>query len=403
MPRDKLRWGCVPVCPHPAHPEPDPTRPGADTAHPAPGKPHTLQLVWHQLMAARLLAGEEALEGEMGTRTPVWGPGPCAGGSSRLICAGPRWWQREMVQEEPGKAREGGRGPDGLIPRAAHRVLSPGWGAALGGDNVPSWHQDAQPSGKGLGSLSFTQSPPASHARAGGPRLSARIPGCPCGCGHESIQDWITPTSTKPWGHPHSCCQPGPGASTGVCGKCLSPWEWAGLQRDPQSRWSQTLGYLQSYTITPCFGWTFVPPIPVPRGAVGTDIGLWGHCRGHTWVALGTQGDTRTVGICRGSPGMCTGVMGTGTPMPTGAPLPWQWPGLKKRREIPGAALPGAVMEHKGGRRARSPPGYKPPPSSSSSTDNPAGLRSPSLYLCTKDVILPDSGQYSQLKANLCK
>lgn len=91
------------------------------------------------------------------------------------------------------------------------------------------------------------------------------------------------------------------------------------------------------------------------------------------------------------------------TPVPTGAPLPWQWPGLKKRRKIPGAALPSAVTERRGGRRASIAPRLQATALLLLHRQSPAGLRSPSLYLCTKDVILPDSGQYSQLKANLCK
>lgn len=97
------------------------------------------------------------------------------------------------------------------------------------------------------------------------------------------------PPAPKPREHPHSWCQPGPAAVTGVCGKCLGPWEWDGLQRDPQvfpdpvdtSRSSHHHSLLW-------VGSPLCPPIPVPRGA-GTDTGLWGHVQG---THLGSCGDT---------------------------------------------------------------------------------------------------------------
>lgn len=206
-----------------------------------------------------------------------------------------------------------------------------------------------------------------------------------------------------------------------MCGKCLSPWEWDGLQRDPQPGWSQTPQIPPTPSVPAFDGVTFVSPHPSATGgcrdrhrALGTRAGdtpgrLWGHSEGLWVVALGAHGGARETPGPWGYTGMCTGVVGTDTP--TGAPLPWLWParrdqrpGLKKRRKIPGAAPPSAVRERRGGRRGSTAPGgpnHRPP--SPSSTDNPAGPRSPSLYLCTKDVILPDSGQYSQLKANLCK
>lgn len=332
-----------------------------------------------------------------------------------------------MVQEKLGRGSQGWLGS-----RWAHPGdCSQGAVTRLGG--CPGRGQGAKPAPGcpnpqervwGPSPSSAPPQPPTPGAEE--PRLAARMPVCPCGCGHESIQDWITPTSTGPPGpkprrHPHCCCQPGPGAEAGVCGKCLGPWEQDGLQRDPQSRWSQTPWILPGPpTITTCFGWgqLCAPPIPV-LGSAGTDTGLWGHVQG---THLGGCGDTvrgsgllhwgHTVGPgghqdrgdMQGVPRDVHWGCGDGhTPVPTGAPLPWQRPALKEKVENHRSSTPECCKGAQGWQEGQHHlPGSKPLPSPSS-MDNPAELRSPSLYLCTKDVILPDSGQYSQLKANLCK
>lgn len=345
-----------------------------------------------------------------------------------VICAGQRWWQEEMCR----RSGQGSWGWPGS--RWAHpRGCSQGAGTRLGGC-----------SGRGQGA-ELAPGCPTPRKGSGVPHLHPQPPSLPPP-GQESLGSQpgsrcvlvdvdTNPSRTglcprarglpapKPWGHPLSCCQPGSGAEIGVCGKCLSPWEWDGLQRDPQSRWSQTLRIPPSPTLPALDGVTFVPPIPGPRGAAGTHTGLWGHVQG---THLGGCGDTvRGSGLLhwgctvgpeghqdfRGAQGVPRDVQwgrGDGhTLVPTAAPLPWLWPprrdqrpGLKRRRKSPGAARTPKWQGVAGG--PASPPGAKPPPSPSS-TANPAGLRSPPLYLCTKDVLLPDPGQYSQLKANLCK
>lgn len=256
---------------------------------------------------------------------------------------------------------------------------------------------------------------------------------CPCGCGHGSIQDWITPTSAGP-----------PSPKTPGTPPLLLParpscrdwgvWEvprplgvgWAAegppIQVVPDPVDTSRSSHHHSLLWV---GSPLCPPIPVPGGcrdrhrAMGTCAGdtpgrLWGHSEGLWVIALGTySGDRETPGPwghAGGPQGCALGLRGWAHP---GAH--WSPPALA----VAYTEGPEAETEGKGGKSQEQhskcckgaqgwqegqhhPPGSKPLPSPSS-MDNPAGLRSPSLYLCTKDVILPDSGRYSQLKANLCK
>lgn len=258
------------------------------------------------------------------------------------------------------------------------------------------------------------------------PRLAARIPVCPCGCGHGSIQDWITPTSAGPPspktpGTPPLLLPAGPSCRDWGVWEVPRPlgvgWAAEGPPGGPRPR-----GYLPvlSPSLPASGGVTFVPPHPSAGGCRDRHRAM-GTCRGHTWVAVGTQrgalgdytGDRETPGPwghAGGPQGCALGLWGRAHP---GAH--WSPPALAAA-DTEG---PAAGTEGKGGKSQEQhskrckgaqgwqegqhrPPGSKLLPSPSS-MDNPAGLRSPSLYLCTKDVILPDSGQYSQLKANLCK
>lgn len=211
-----------------------------------------------------------------------------------VICAGQRWWQEEMCR----RSRQGSWGWPGS--RWAHpRGCSQGAGTRLGGC-----------SGRGQGA-ELAPGCPTPRKGSGVPHLHPQPPSLPPP-GQESLgsqpgsrcvlvdvdtnpfRTGLCPRARglpapKPWGHPLSCCQPGSSAEIGVCGKCLSPWEWDGLQRDPQSRWSQTLRIPPSPTLPALDGVTFVPPIPGPRGAAGTHTGLWGHVQG---AHLGGCGDT---------------------------------------------------------------------------------------------------------------
>lgn len=227
-----------------------------------------------------------------------------------------------------GEAGQGSWGP-GLIPGAAHRVLSPGWGAALGEDRVLSWHWDAQPPGKGLGSLTFTQSPPASHPQ--GRRASARSqdPGV-------SLWMWTRIHPGLDYAHEHSASQPQnpgdtptPAASRaqvpalGCVGSASTPRSGMGCRGTPSPGGPRPLGYLRCYSIAPCCGWvTCVPPSQCHRGAVGTDPGLRGHVQG---THLGGCGNTvRSSGLhcgARETPGLWGYAGG-----PQGRALgPWGW------------------------------------------------------------------------------
>lgn len=291
-----------------------------------------------------------------------------------------------------------------------------------------SQHRDAQPPGKGLGSLTFIRSPPASHPW--GRRASARSqdPGV-------SLWMWTRIHPALDYAHERGAPQPQnpgdtptPAASRaqlprlGCVGSASAPGSGMGCRGTPDPGGPRPCGYLPVLqpSLPALGGVTFVPPHPSAGGCRDRHRAM-GTCRGHTWAAVGTQ---------RGALGDCTGDRET--------PGPWGHAGGPQGcalglwgRAHPGAhwsppALaaadtegPAAGTEGKGGKSQEQhskcckgaqgwqegqhrPPGSKPPPSPSS-MDNPAGLRSPSLYLCTKDVILPDSGQYSQLKANLCK
>lgn len=154
-------------------------------------------------------------------------------------------------------------------------------------------------------------------------------------------------------GRPRSCCQPGPCAGIGVCGKRRGPGEWDGLWRDPcphpgAPRPLGCLPVLPPYSSLPALdGVIYEPPTSAMGGAAGTGQAM-GTCAGDTegcgdtargsggwhWGRGDTQqghrgthrgqGDTRAVGTHKGgSPGMCTGVVGMCTPRcPLGTPAP---------------------------------------------------------------------------------
>lgn len=292
-----------------------------------------------------------------------WGPGP-----PFVLLKGDLCWSEVLAGRKD--AGQGWLDPDGLTPGAALRVLSPGWGCSGRGHSAELAPERPTPR-KGSGIPQPHPEPPRLP-----PPGQQRIPVCPRGCGDGSIQDWITPTSPKSPGTPPLLLPAGPGAGIGVCGKCLSPWEWDGLQRDPQPGWSQTPQIPPAPSLPALDGVTFVSPTPVPRGAAGTDTGLWGH----PWGALGTplggsgdtvrgsgdtrwgQGDTRAVGIHRD---VLWGGGDGHTPVTTGAPLPWvrparrdQRPGLKESRKIPRSGTPGGCQGAQGCQEGQ----HRPPP-----------------------------------------
>lgn len=222
------------------------------------------------------------------------------------------------------------------------------------------------------------------------PRLAARIPVCPCGCGHGSIQDWITPTSAGPPspktpGTPPLLLPAGPSCRDWGVWEVPRPlgvgWAAEGppiqVVPDPvdTSRSSNHHSLLR-------VGSPLCPPIPVPGGA-GTGTGLWGragdtpgwlwgHSEGLWVIALGT-GRHQDRGDMQGVPRDVHWGCGDGhTLVPTGAPLPWQRPtqrdqrpGLKEKVENPRSSIPSAVRERRGGRRASIAPrgpSHRPPP-----------------------------------------
>lgn len=207
-------------------------------------------------------AEERLWRGRWGPGLPFGGPGAPAGGSSWLICAGLRWWQREI-----GGARQSSRGWPGsrwAHPRGCSQGAVTRLGGCSGRERVLSWHQDAQPPGKGLGSLTFTHSPPASQPQGRRALAHSQDPSV-------SLWMWTRIHPGLDYAHEHGACQPqNPGATPaasqaqvptlGCVGSASAPGNGMGCRGTPNPGGPRPLRYLQSSTITPCFGWTFVPP-----------------------------------------------------------------------------------------------------------------------------------------------
>lgn len=228
----------------------------------------------------------------MGTRTPIWGTrSPCWRFlmadlcRSEVVAEGNRRSQAKLT----GVAGVPMGSSQGLLTGCCHQAggllwegkgaeLAPGCPTPRKGSGVPHLHPQPPslpaPGQESLGSQPGSRCVPVdvdtNPSRTG---LRPRARGLP---------------APKPWGH--SCCQPGPGANTGVCGKCLSPGEWDGLQRNPQSRWSQTPQIppvLHNHSLL----WVDLcaPPCQCHGGLKGQTQGYGDMCRGHTWAAVGTQ------------------------------------------------------------------------------------------------------------------
>lgn len=246
-------------------------------------------------MAAPLLAGESTQGRGFGGADGDQDPPLCCW---RLLVADGCGSEVVAGGNGAGGAGQGSLCPDGLTPGAAHRVLSPAWGAALGGDRVLSWHRDAQPPGKGLGSFTFTYSPPASHPRGGRARARRQDPGV-------SLWMWRRIHPGLDYAHEQGASQPQnpgdtptPAASRaqelrlGCVGSPSALGSGMGCRGTPNPAGPRPLGYLLHHHSLLWMGRPLCPPRPPPSqchgGLQGQTQSYGDMCRGHTWVAVGT-------------------------------------------------------------------------------------------------------------------